>query len=161
VDHLSVEGDGDIVPTLSAVAQGDLIGVEVTLGDTAWQRVVLSDRWRWQCASELRLLYRTPQRTTMQLVLEDSDASPSFPTGARWFWETQTEVGDPVEWQDWRLPLSESVAFDKDDPRELDLRRLRRIAVAFPAPSSDQRITLAMVGAVASEADLDEEGSCL
>ena len=161
IDRMSLEGADDRLPRLSPVASSGQPGVEVELADTAWQRVVIQDRWQWPCATELVVRYRARSAMELQIVVEDSNSDPAFVTGARWFTDTMVEMSAADAWQEWRIPVESLRRFDEADPRALDWTRIRKLAVAFPRPSSSQRIDLQSIEAGAPADRLDASGVCL
>jgi hypothetical protein len=68
--------------------------------------------------------------------------------------------GGEENWQTIVLEVDSLRRFDPDDPRDLDLGRLRQIAVAFPNPAEGQSIVLHSVEALAEASRLDETGAC-
>ena len=160
IDRVSVEGDRDRLPQVLPVSSTEEPGIALQLGDADWQRILIQDRWQWSCATELVIRVRAFDPITLQLVLEDSNSDPAFPTGSRWFFEVRIDGSAAGSWQDLTIPTSALQRFEPNDPRPLDWTRIRKIAVAFAHPSSSQRIDLQSIVARAPANQLDQHGVC-
>ena len=159
-----MEGSQGKLPRLTEVEADGKRGVKISYDVStpdAWQRVLINDRWRWNCAKAVRLRYRADQRTHIQLVLEDGQLGSGYKKGARFYVEGFLNKTD--RWQEWQVGVDSLRPFNPKDLRLLDGGRLRKLAIAFPSVERSTRkgtVTLQSLEGLAPPDDLDKEGRC-
>ena len=162
--QVTPEGSNNRLPYLEEIVRKGKRALEVRYNVKeagSWQRVVVQDKWNWSCVSALRLRYNAPQRTPIQIVLEDGQLKDGYSHGARFYAEGVLSQTD--QWLELRVGINSMRPFDPKDLRLLDGRKLRKIALAFPSvrgAAGSGKVTLLSLEALADQDDLNESGSC-
>ena len=159
------EGSNNRLPYLDEVVLHGKRALQVRYNVSepgAWQRILVQDKWNWSCVRALRLRYNAPQRTPVQIVLEDGQLEDGYKHGARFYAEGVLAQTD--RWLELRVGVNSLRPFDPKDLRLLNGRRIRKVAVAFPGVRgavASGKVNLLSLEALADQDDLGEDEFCL